>query len=136
MVGIIRVKSELEDALIKIADIRKRAANISVAGGKAFNPGFHLTIDLDNMLMLAEAIAKCAVSREESRGGHTRDDFPKMDSKWRQINHITSWNGSAIELKQQKLPFMPQELYSLFDPEELKKYLSEEEMAIVKGGNH
>jgi succinate dehydrogenase / fumarate reductase flavoprotein subunit len=136
LVGIIRVKAELEEALTKIADIRKRAQNISVDGDKAFNPGFHLTIDLDNMSMLAEAIAKCALSREESRGGHTRDDFPTMNSKWRQVNHITSWNGSSIELKQQKLPFMPKELYSLFDPEELKKYLSEEEMAVVKGGNH
>jgi succinate dehydrogenase / fumarate reductase flavoprotein subunit len=136
LVGIIRTKSELEEAITKIADIRARAAKITVTGGKAFNPGFHLVFDLDNMLLIAEAVAKSALAREESRGGHTRDDYPKMDANWRHYNHITSWDGKAIQLKKQDLPFMPAELYELFEADELKKYFTEDEMAIVKGGNH
>jgi succinate dehydrogenase / fumarate reductase flavoprotein subunit len=136
LVGIIRTKSELEEAITKIADIRARAAKITVTGGKAFNPGFHLVFDLDNMLLIAEAVAKSALAREESRGGHTRDDYPKMDANWRHYNHITSWDGNAIQLKKQDLPFMPAELYELFEADELKKYFTEDEMAIVKGGNH
>jgi succinate dehydrogenase / fumarate reductase flavoprotein subunit len=87
-VGIIRTGVEIEEAIAKIADIRKRSANVSVAGERKFNPGFHLAFDLDNMLLVAESTAKSALAREESRGGHTRDDFPGMDSTWRQVNHI------------------------------------------------
>ncbi|MEN9735494.1 MAG: hypothetical protein RL129_204, partial [Actinomycetota bacterium] len=65
-VGIIRTKKELEDAVNKIADIRKRISNVKVEGGRDFNPGFHLAFDLDNMLLVAESTAKSAVIREES----------------------------------------------------------------------
>ena len=70
LVGIIRTKNELDDAIVKIADIRKRIENVKVDGGRDFNPGFHLAFDLDNMLLVAESTAKSAVIREESRGGH------------------------------------------------------------------
>ena len=132
MVGIIRTGEELKDAIAKIADIRKRSANVAVAGGRKFNPGFHLAFDLDNMLLVAESTAKSAISREESRGGHTRDDFPVMDSDWRQYNHIASFNGTDVSVRKQELPFMPEELFDLFDIEELKKYMTPEEIA--KGG--
>ena len=107
LVGIIRTGKEVEEAIAKIADIRKRSANVSVAGGRKFNPGFHLAFDLDNMLLVAESTAKSALAREESRGGHTRDDFPGMDSKWRQVNHISSFDGKQVNLKAQPLPPMP-----------------------------
>jgi len=70
LVGIIRTGAELQSAIEKIADIRKRSANVSVSGGRKFNPGFHLAFDLDNMLLVAESTAKSAIAREESRGGH------------------------------------------------------------------
>jgi succinate dehydrogenase / fumarate reductase, flavoprotein subunit len=132
LVGIIRTKQELADAITKIADIRKRIENVSVEGDRLFNPGFHLSFDLDNMLLVAESTAKSAIVREESRGGHTRDDFPKMDPKWRSLNNITSFNGKEVVVKQQGLPFMPKELFDLFDIHELEKYMSADEMA--KGG--
>jgi succinate dehydrogenase / fumarate reductase flavoprotein subunit len=134
LVGIIRTGSELKDAIAKIADIRKRSANVSVSGGRKFNPGFHLAFDLDNMLLVAESTAKSAINREESRGGHTRDDFPGMDNKWRQINNISSFDGNQVNIREQVLPTIPKELFDLFDIHELEKYMTPEE--IVKGGSN
>ena len=134
LVGIIRTGVEIEEAIAKIADIRKRSANVSVAGERKFNPGFHLAFDLDNMLLVAESTAKSALAREESRGGHTRDDFPGMDSTWRQVNHIASFDGKQVNVKAQPLPPMPKELFDLFDIHELEKYMTPEEIA--KGGSN
>jgi succinate dehydrogenase / fumarate reductase flavoprotein subunit len=134
LVGIIRTGKEVEEAIEKIADIRKRSANVSVSGGRKFNPGFHLAFDLDNMLLVAESTAKSALRREESRGGHTRDDFPGMDSTWRQVNNISSFDGKQVNVKAQPLPPMPKELFDLFDIHELEKYLTPEEIA--KGGSN
>ena len=134
LVGIIRTGAEIEEAIEKIADIRKRSANVSVAGGRKFNPGFHLAFDLDNMLLVAESTAKSALRREESRGGHTRDDFPGMDSTWRKVNNISSFDGKQVNVKAQPLPPMPKELFDLFDIHELEKYLTPEEIA--KGGSN
>jgi len=134
LVGIIRTGSELKEAIEKIADIRKRSANVAVSGGRKFNPGFHLAFDLDNMLLVAESTAKSAIGREESRGGHTRDDFPGMNSGWRQFNHISSFDGTQVNVRKQALPFMPKELFDLFEVDELKKYMTPEEIA--KGGSN
>jgi succinate dehydrogenase / fumarate reductase flavoprotein subunit len=134
LVGIIRTGAELKDAIAKIADIRKRSANVAVSGGRKFNPGFHLAFDLDNMLLVAESTAKSADSREESRGGHTRDDFPGMDNKWRQVNHISSFDGEKVNIRKQALPPMPKELFELFDVHELEKYMTPEEVS--KGGSN
>ena len=134
LVGIIRTGSELKDAIDKIADIRKRSANVSVSGGRKFNPGFHLAFDLDNMLLVAESTAKSAIAREESRGGHTRDDFPGMSNKWRQVNHISSFDGNQVNVREQVLPSLPKELFDLFDVHELEKYMTPEEIA--KGGSN
>jgi succinate dehydrogenase / fumarate reductase, flavoprotein subunit len=134
LVGIIRTGAEIVEAIEKIADIRKRSANVSVSGGRKFNPGFHLAFDLDNMLLVAESTAKSALRREESRGGHTRDDFPGMDTTWRQVNNISSFDGKQVNVKAQPLPPMPKELFDLFDIHELEKYMTPEEIA--KGGSN
>jgi succinate dehydrogenase / fumarate reductase, flavoprotein subunit len=134
LVGIIRTRTEIEDAIAKIADIRSRSKNVTVTGGRTFNPGFHLAFDLDNMLLVAESTAKSALLREESRGGHTRDDFPAMSNKWRQVNHIASFNGTEVTVKAQPLPMLPKELFDLFDVHELEKYMTPEEIA--KGGSN
>ena len=133
LVGIIRTGKEVEEAIEKIAAIRARSANVAVAGDRIFNPGFHLAFDLDNMLLVAESTAKSALLREESRGGHTRDDFPGMNSKWRQVNHISSFDGNKVNIKAQPLPPIPKELFDLFDIHELEKYMTPEEIA--KGGS-
>ena len=134
LVGIIRTRDEIVDAIAKIADIRARSKNVAVAGGRKFNPGFHLAFDLDNMLLVAESTAKSALLREESRGGHTREDFPGMNSTWRQVNHISSFDGNHVTVKAQPLPVIPKELFDLFDVHELEKYMTPAEIA--KGGSN
>ena len=134
LVGIIRTGAEVKEAIAKIADIRARSQKVSVAGNRQFNPGFHLAFDLDNMLLVAESTAKSAILREESRGGHTRDDFPGMSNTWRQVNHISSFNGSEVTVTARALPPMPKELFDLFDIHELEKYMTPEEIA--KGGSN
>jgi succinate dehydrogenase / fumarate reductase flavoprotein subunit len=124
----------MQEAIDKIAQIRARSQKVTVAGDRKFNPGFHLAFDLDNMLLVAESTAKSAILREESRGGHTRDDFPKMDNKWRQINHIASYDGNEVVVKPRPLPAIPKELFDLFDIHELEKYLTPEEVS--KGGSN
>lgn len=133
LVGIIRTEVELKDAMVKLEDIKKRAANVKAEGGRAYNPGFHLALDLENMLLVSESIANSALERKESRGGHTRDDFPKMDPQWRQYNHSTRWNGKKIEVEAEIAEMLPNELVELFEMNELKKYYTEKELA--KGGN-
>jgi len=134
LVGIIRTRAEIEEAITKIADIRARSKNVAVAGGRKFNPGFHLAFDLDNMLLVAESTAKSALLREESRGGHTREDFPGMNPDWRQINQIASFDGDKVTIKSQTLPVIPKELFDLFDVHELEKYMTPAEIA--KGGTN
>jgi succinate dehydrogenase / fumarate reductase flavoprotein subunit len=133
LVGIIRTESELVDALKKLESIRERAAKVKATGGKAFNPGFHLAIDLENMLLVSESIARSALERQESRGGHTRDDYPKMDPNWRQVNHLSQWSGKNVKVEAQPAKMLPSELLELFEMDELKKYFTEKEL--TKGGN-
>ncbi|MEV4757697.1 fumarate reductase/succinate dehydrogenase flavoprotein subunit [Micromonospora sp. NPDC049559] len=129
LVGIIRRRGELEDALVRLAQLRERVAKVAVAGGRRYNPGWHLALDLRNMLVVSECTAKAALEREESRGGHTREDFPTMQPTWRQVNLICSLDGEKVRLEHKPLPKMRPELIKLFDRTELAKYLTDEELA-------
>ncbi len=135
LVGIIRNREEMEQALASLEEFKVRAKKISVVGDKVFNPGWHLALDLDNMLIVAECIARSALVREESRGGHTRDDFPVMSEEWRKVNLVCRPDGEGVAVEMQPLPVMPPELLSLFDREELSKYMTEEELAILPEAN-
>jgi len=128
LVGIIRTEDEVEDALARLKKIKERAGSVVVEGHRQFNPGWHLSLDLRNMLIVSECIAKSALERQESRGGHTRGDFPKADPQWRLINLITSLDGDDVALRRQPLPDMPVELLRLFDPVELGKYMTAAEL--------
>jgi succinate dehydrogenase / fumarate reductase flavoprotein subunit len=134
LVGIIRRKSELEDSLKQLEELKVRVKNVSAPGGRRFNPGWHLALDLRNMLLVSECTARAALEREESRGGHTREDFPKMDPKWRQVNLVCSVAGDAatgysVQLTHKPLPKMRPELLAQFDRSEMSKYLTDEELA-------
>jgi succinate dehydrogenase / fumarate reductase flavoprotein subunit len=131
LVGIIRTKDEVERALTGLEELKVRAAKMSVPGDKVFNPGWHLALDLPNMLIVSECIARSALIREESRGGHTRDDHPTMSPEWRKVNLVCRPDGAGVEVTQQPLPVMPPELLSLFDREELSKYMTDDELAIL-----
>ncbi|MGC5030195.1 fumarate reductase/succinate dehydrogenase flavoprotein subunit [Micromonospora sp. DT229] len=129
LVGIIRREAELEDALARLAELRERVAKVSAAGGRRYNPGWHLALDLRNMLVVSECTAKAALERRESRGGHTREDHPTMDPQWRRVNLVCSLDGDTVRLDRKPLPKMRAELIGLFDRAELAKYLTDEELA-------
>jgi succinate dehydrogenase / fumarate reductase, flavoprotein subunit len=122
LVGIIRVESELKEALEKIAVLRGRAASVSVEGNRQYNPGWHLALDLRNMLIVAEAVTLAALERQESRGGHTREDFPMTDPFWGGLNVVIELkapppgpDGSGVAVRRQELPRPPSELSELLE---------------------
>ncbi len=122
LVGIIRVEDELKEALETIASLRARTRNVSVEGNRQYNPGWHLSLDLRNMLLVGEAVALAALERQESRGGHTRDDFPATDPYWSGLNVVVELNtppagpdGSGVSIRRQPLPRPPTELADLLE---------------------
>jgi succinate dehydrogenase / fumarate reductase flavoprotein subunit len=139
LVGIIRRPGEIEQALERIEELKARAEQVSVEGHRQFNPGWHLALDLRNMLLVSECVARAALTREESRGGHTREDFPTADPNWRRLNLICSLTGKnggigGITLKQQELSDMPAELLGLFERTELSKSFTEPELGRLPEG--
>ncbi|GAB7031247.1 fumarate reductase/succinate dehydrogenase flavoprotein subunit [Streptomyces sp. NPDC021749] len=140
LVGIIRKESEMFEALKRLADLRVRARRAGVEGHRQYNPGWHLAIDLRNMLLVSECVARAALEREESRGGHTRDDHPAMDRSWRNINlvcELADPQGDAraadpslgqIRLSRRETPPIRRDLLELFEKDELAKYLTDEEL--------
>src|SRR3954452_12101121 len=133
LVGIIRTAAEVEEALGRLQDLKERARRVSVEGHRQFNPGWHLALDLDNMLLVSECVARAALEREESRGGHTRDDFPGMNPEWRKVNLVCSLeepgeSGELVGVIHQPIPAMRLDLLELFDEVELSKYLTAAEL--------
>ncbi|MEV4671917.1 MULTISPECIES: fumarate reductase/succinate dehydrogenase flavoprotein subunit [Actinomadura] len=137
LVGIIRKEEELKQAIEALGKLRERVANVSVEpvavnDGRGYHPGWHLALDLRNMLLVSEAVAKAALERQESRGGHTRDDYPQMSAEWRKINLVCALAGDPsaphVELTRQPLVPMREDLLELFENDELKKYLTAEEL--------
>jgi succinate dehydrogenase / fumarate reductase, flavoprotein subunit len=128
LVGIIRKEDEIKAALAELEKLRARAANVSAEGGPAYNPGWHLALDLRNILLIADCVAQAALERQESRGGHTRDDFPEMSPEWRKVNLIATLDGDHVVLKKQPMTPMRPDLLALFDRGELKKYYTEAEL--------
>jgi succinate dehydrogenase / fumarate reductase flavoprotein subunit len=129
LVGIIRREHEMKAALSELEDFKKRAANTAVPGERAYNPGWHYALDLRNMLLVAECIATAALERQESRGGHTREDYPEMSAEWRKVNLILTLVGNKIEMAHQPMPELRQDLLELFEISELKKYMTKDELA-------
>jgi succinate dehydrogenase / fumarate reductase flavoprotein subunit len=117
LVGIIRTAEELTASLEEIEQLKARAKQLTVEGHRQYNPGWHLAIDLSNMLLVSECIAKAALERQESRGGHTRDDYPGPDPSWGAVNLVLTLPDGAesVELAHQPLPVMPGELKTLFE---------------------
>jgi succinate dehydrogenase / fumarate reductase flavoprotein subunit len=116
LVGIIRKASEIENALERLEKLKERAQHIAVTGGREFNPGWHLALDLRNMLQVAEC-----------------DDYPAMSPMWRKVNLICSLNeaGDGIDVVEQPMAPMRPDLLALFKKDELKKYYTDEEIADV-----
>ncbi len=140
LVGIIRRAGEMEEALHRLAGLRARARRAGVEGHRQFNPGWHLALDLRNMLLVSECVARAALERTESRGGHTRDDHPGMDRRWRRVHlvcrladestqpAVTDSALGLVRLERLETPPIRADLLALFEKEELTKYLTDEEL--------
>jgi succinate dehydrogenase flavoprotein subunit len=128
LVGIIRKAEEMEQALGRLAEFRSRIAKMTVEGHRQFNPGWHLALDLRNMLMVSECVAGAALMRQESRGGHTRDDYPTMDPLWRRKLLVCAVEGDHVNVADKDQIPMRDDLLELFEIDELKKYLTDEEL--------
>jgi succinate dehydrogenase / fumarate reductase, flavoprotein subunit len=113
LVGIIRAEDELLQALDAIARLKERATKVHVQGNRHFNPGWHLALSLESMLTVSEAIARSALARKESRGGHTRGDYPDTDARFAKLNLVIRRAGEQIALHEEPLPTMPEELQQL-----------------------
>jgi succinate dehydrogenase / fumarate reductase, flavoprotein subunit len=113
LVGIVRTDEDLRAALVKIGEFRVRAARAKAGGNIQYNPGWHLALDLKNMLDISEAVTKAALERTESRGGHTREDFPETDKEWGKVNCVVRQNQDGIQVVREPRPPMPAELEEL-----------------------
>ena len=134
LVGIIRKADEITEALGRLDQLRERFKHIHVEGHRQYNPGWNLALDLRNLLLVSECVAKAALERTESRGGHTRDDHPGMDSSWRKVLLVCSAAGGdevvpdvSVTHKDQ-IPMRP-DLLEAFEIAELEKYYTDEELA-------
>ena len=118
LVGIFRVEEDLRKALVELEKLKERAAKVRVEGSRMFNPGWHLSRDLHCMLTVSEAATHAALARQESRGAHSRLDFPKTDDVvWGKKNNVIVKKGDAMTLFEVPVREMP---------EELKKILAEQ----------
>jgi succinate dehydrogenase / fumarate reductase flavoprotein subunit len=115
LVGIIRDAEEMAEALNRLQTFKERAKHLSVTGNRQFNPGWHLAIDLQNMLLCSEMVAVAAIERKESRGGHTRNDYPVAVPEWGTKNIILSEKDGTVSFTHKPLPVMPDELKALFE---------------------
>ncbi|MEV7397298.1 fumarate reductase/succinate dehydrogenase flavoprotein subunit [Aeromicrobium sp. NPDC092404] len=129
LVGIIRKEDEIQEALDRLEGLKARGEQVVVEGHRQFNPGWHLALDLRNMLLVSECVAKAAILRTESRGGHTRDDYPAMDAEWRHVLLVcTLADDGTIDVdRKEQLP-VRDDLLDLFESDELGKYFTTQEL--------
>ena len=113
LVGIIRTEGELRKALEEIAVFKQRLSRLKVPGGREFNPAWHLALDLYSMLSVSEAVTLGALERKESRGGHTREDYPFADDRFGKVNVVIRRKAGQFSVSQEPLPEMPPDLKAL-----------------------
>jgi len=109
-VGIFRSEGDLKQGLAEIQGLKDRAGRVHVDGSRLFNPGWHLARDLKSLLTVSEAVALSALERQESRGAHSRIDFPQYDEKWSKLNNIISRDGDGMRLRHAPIAEMPSDL--------------------------
>jgi succinate dehydrogenase / fumarate reductase flavoprotein subunit len=115
LVGIIRTQTELEEALQALDKFDERAQTLSVSGGRPYNPGWNLATDLPSMLAVSRMVALGAINRKESRGGHTRDDYPGPDPEMGKVNFVQRLSGGQHTINPETRPEMPPELAALLE---------------------
>jgi succinate dehydrogenase / fumarate reductase flavoprotein subunit len=115
LVGIIRTEGELVTAAENLKAFDERINRVAVEGNRQFNPGWHTALDMESMLSLSHATTLSAIERKESRGGHTRDDFPLPDPRWGSVNLASYVENGVVKIKETPLPEMPDDLKELFE---------------------
>jgi succinate dehydrogenase / fumarate reductase flavoprotein subunit len=114
LVGIFRTREDVQKALVELGKLNERWTHTSVEGSRMFNPGWHLALDLRSMLTISEAVARSALVREESRGAHSRIDFPQLSAEWGTKNNVIRRDGSGgMTLRQDPKPEPPPELQQI-----------------------
>ena len=112
-VGIVRSEEDLLVALDELNRLRARAGRVKAGGNIQYNPGWHLALDMKNMIDISEAVTRAALARTESRGAHTREDYPDSDKDWGRRNVIVRKKGDALLVAEEPLPELPDELKAL-----------------------
>ncbi|HLJ87899.1 MAG TPA: FAD-binding protein [Candidatus Angelobacter sp.] len=116
LVGIFRVEEDLKKAVVELDKLKQRATRMRVEGSRLFNPGWHLSRDMRSMLTIAEIVTRSAVLRQESRGAHSRLDFPALDDKiWGKQNNVVSRDGDNVNIRQVPTKELPPELQQILD---------------------
>ncbi len=108
--GIIRDKQGLETALVELEKLRARTRKVGVTGSREYNPGWHTAIDLQSLLVVSEATARAALERTESRGGHTRSDYPDSDEKQAREQIVIKKEGDRMVVRREAQPPLPADL--------------------------
>jgi succinate dehydrogenase / fumarate reductase flavoprotein subunit len=108
--GIIRDKGGLETALTELEKLKGRARKVGITGSREYNPGWHTAIDLRSLLVISEATARAALERTESRGGHTRSDFPDSDERQTRQQIVIKKEGDRMVVRREAQPSLPAEL--------------------------
>ena len=133
LVGIIRRREELEEALAHLERLRARVARVHVTGTRRYNPGWHLALDLENLIGISEVVARSALMRTESRGGHTREDFPKADPEWGMQNVVSRRRDGRLVLSTEPIPQPPADLRELIGEDKPQEKVATGEPAIIGG---
>src|SRR5216117_1748898 len=111
--GIIRDKSGLENALVELEKLKARARRVGITGSREYNPGWHTAIDLRSLLVVSEATARAALERKESRGAHTRSDYPDSDDKQAREQIAIKKEGDRMVVRREAQPPIPGDLMTL-----------------------
>jgi len=117
LVGIFRTREDMQSALAELEKLKQRRTRAGVEGSRMFNPGWHLSLELKSMIAVAEAVTRSALAREESRGAHSRIDFPELSAEWGKKHNVIRHEADGMALRQDPVAAMP---------EELKQILAEE----------
>src|SRR5688500_9263269 len=116
LVGIVRLETEMQEALKKIQQFKDRTARVGVSGHREYHAGWHTALDLRNLLTVSEAIARSALERKESRGGHFREDYPDKTPEFGSVNVMVKQGaGGAMQLSRIPIPPMPDPLKAVIE---------------------
>jgi succinate dehydrogenase / fumarate reductase flavoprotein subunit len=116
LVGIVRREDEIRTAMDRLKALRERAAKVSVPGNREYNPGWHTALDLQNLLTVSEIVARAALERKESRGGHFRDDYPEKDPSYGKFNILIKRGANGeMQVTREPIPEMPDYLRRIIE---------------------